>query len=61
MIPAAPNPCSTRAAISNGSVSASPHARDAAVNPHSPHIYTRRYPMISPSAENGSSETVTAN
>ncbi len=60
MMPAAPNPWNTRAAASSGSVSAKPQAREAIVNIASPPMYTRRYPAMSPRADSGSSETVTA-
>ena len=42
MMPAAPKPCSTRAAVSPSSECDSAQAREAAVNTASPTWYTRR-------------------
>ncbi len=42
MMPAAPTPCSTRAAVSVGSDQLSAHSSEASVNIASPQPYTRR-------------------
>ena len=44
---AAPAACTTRTAISTGSVGASPHAADAAVNSTNPYRYTSLRPYRS--------------
>ena len=60
MIPAAPSPCSTRAAVRLGSDHDNAHSSEANVNTTSPAQYTRRNPTISPNAPNGSNVATTA-
>ncbi len=60
MIPAAPTPCSTRAAVSVGSDQLSAQTSEAPVNSSQPDPYTRRNPKISPSDANGSRQATSA-